>query len=240
MSDASVAVARRPVSRLPEIALCVAAVAVFTFWPPVHALDLHLQVFFFNRATGSWLVPPDDRGLLYWLFYRGPKLVLVLSSTVLLLWLLRCGFARRWRPFEMRLLLALSVFGLTALVAGLLKGWTGISCPAQETIFAGPHAHVAIMDRLMGFAPFNEHLRCWPAGHAAAGFGLLGLRLFASGAASPSWLHLAPGLAGGWALGIYQMARGQHYLSHTLVTMALALLLSGLARVILDRIEERG
>ncbi len=184
--------------------------------------------------------PPDGRDALFWLFYRGPKVALAVASAASLLWLLRCGLTRRWRSFETRLLLALSVLGVTALLAGLAKGGPGISCPVQETIFAGPYAHVAIPDRLFGIIPFNEHFRCWPAGHAAAGFGLLGLRLLAPGGVSPSWRHLAPGLAGGWALGIYQMAQGQHYLSHTVVTMALAFLLSSLAVMILDRLEDRG
>jgi len=240
VSDASFAARPRSVPRFPELALAVAAIAVFTLWPPVHALDLHLEAFFFDRSASAWLVPPDGRDALFWLFYRGPKVALAVASAASLLWLLRCGLTRRWRSFETRLLLALSVLGVTALLAGLLKGWTGISCPVQETIFAGPYAHVAIPDRLFGIIPFNEHFRCWPAGHAAAGFGLLGLRLLAPGGVSPSWRHLAPGLAGGWALGLYQMARGQHYLSHTIVTMALAFLLSSLAVMILDRLEDRG
>ncbi|MBO6633028.1 phosphatase PAP2 family protein [Parvibaculum sp.] len=240
MSDASVAIRRRSVTRFPELALAVAAIAVFALWPPVHALDLRLEAYFFDRAVSAWLVPPDSHGLLFWLFYRGPKLALAAAGAASLLWLLRCGLMQHWRSFETRLLLALSVLGITALLAGLLKGWTGISCPVQETIFAGPYAHVAVLDRLQGIAPFNEHFRCWPAGHAAAGFGLLGFRLFAPGGAPPSWRYLAPGLAGGWVLGIYQMARGQHYLSHTVVTMALAFLLSSLAIMILDCLEDRG
>jgi membrane-associated PAP2 superfamily phosphatase len=35
------------------------------------------------------------------------------------------------------------------------------------------------------------------------------------------WMGLAFGLAAGWIVGLYQMLKGVHYLSHTIVTMFL-------------------
>jgi membrane-associated PAP2 superfamily phosphatase len=224
--------------RSPEVALSLAAIAVLTLWPPVHALDLKLAAPFFDAAAGSWFFPPDDRGAAYWLLYRGPKIFLVAVSVVSLLWLAWRGFTKRWQPFDTRFLAGL--LGFTALLVGLVKKSTGVSCPVQETVFAGPYAHVAIWDRLFALVPSNEHLRCWPAGHASAGFGLLGIRVMAPLHARLSWRYLMPGLAGGWVLGLYQMARGQHYFSHTVVTMAIAFILSAAAIAILDRIEDRG
>ncbi|MFN4228403.1 phosphatase PAP2 family protein [Parvibaculum sp.] len=238
MSDTSLSGLRRSALRSPEVAFSLGAIAIFTLWPPVHALDLWLEVPFFQ--AGSWFFPPGDRGIAYWLLYRGPKIALVAAGVSSLLWLMWCGIAKRWRPFHTRFLLGLLVLGFTPLLVGLLKNATGVSCPVQETIFAGPYEHVAVWDRIFDVVQSNEHLRCWPAGHAAAGFGLLGLRVLAPAGARLSLLWLLPGLAGGWVLGLYQMARGQHYLSHTIVTMAIALLLSVLACMILDRIEDRG
>jgi len=125
------------------------------------------------------------------------------------------------------------------LIVGLLKKLTGVSCPAQEMLFGGPWPHVAIWDRLLSAAPYNTHLRCWPAGHASAGFGLMGVRLLAP-AAWRFGIYWLPGHGAGWMMGIYQMARGQHYLSHTLMTMMLAILLSSLALMILDRRGRKG
>jgi len=240
VSDTLAGASRRGFLRSPEVVLSLAAIAVLTLWPPVHALDLKLAEPFFNAATGSWFFPPDDRGVPFWLLYRGPKIFLVAASSISLLWLAWRGFTKRWQPFDTRFLAGLLVLGLTALLVGAIKNSTGVSCPVQETVFAGPYPHVAIWDRLFALVPLNEHLRCWPAGHAAAGFGLLGTRVLAPVHARLSWRYLMPGLAGGWVLGIYQMARGQHYLSHTIVTMAIALLLSAVAIAILDRIEDRG
>jgi len=226
--------------RSPEVVFSIAAIAILALWPPVHALDFRLAALFFDAETGSWFFPPEDRGAAYWLLYRGPKILLVAASAVSVLWLAWRGVAKRWRPFDTRLLTGLLVLGFTALLVGLVKKSTGVSCPVQETVFAGPYAHVAIWDRLFALVPSNEHLRCWPAGHASAGFGLLGIRVMAPLHARLSWRYLMPGLAGGWVLGLYQMARGQHYFSHTVVTMAIAFILSAAAIAILDRIEDRG
>lgn len=233
-------VSRGGVARLPEVVVSLGLIVIFTFWPAVHALDLRLEAPFFDVAAGSWFFPPADRGLVFWLLYRGPKVLLVVAGVSSLLWLAWRGFNKRWRVSDTRFLLALLVLGLTPLLVGLFKNATGVSCPIQETVFAGPYVHVAIWDRIFVSIPSNEHFRCWPAGHAAAGFGLLGLRVFAPVTSRLSWAYLAPGLAGGWVLGLYQMARGQHYFSHTVITMAIALLLSVTACAILDRIEERG
>jgi membrane-associated PAP2 superfamily phosphatase len=240
VSDTLAGTSRCGFLRSPEVVLSLAAIAVLTLWPPVHALDLRLAAPFFDAAAGSWFFPPDDRGAAFWLFYRGPKIFLVVASAVSLLWLAWRGVTKRWRSFDTRFLAGLLVLGLTALLVGLIKNSTGVSCPVQETVFAGPYPHVAIWDRLFALVPSNEHLRCWPAGHATAGFGLLGIRVLAPVHARASWRYLMPGLTAGWVLGLYQMARGQHYFSHTIVTMAIALLLSAAAIAILDRIEDRG
>ncbi len=39
------------------------------------------------------------------------------------------------------------------------------------------------------------------------------------------WLGFAAGMACGWTMGIYQMLKGAHFLSHTVTTMLLAILI---------------
>lgn len=239
MSDISLAPAlRRGSSHIAEIVLAFAALMLLAVSPSIHSLDLKAASLFLD-ADGGWLLPSTNRDILYWLLYRAPKLLLAGGGSIVLVVLLFRACRRSWRPADTRLLLVVSAFGLVPLLAGLLKAVTGVSCPAQELAFGGPFAHVGLPDRLLLFTPYNEHLRCWPAGHASGGFALLGLRLlFAPGARFHPWAVL-PGLGAGWVLGIYQMSRGQHYLSHTAATMVLAFLLSSLACLILDRFEDR-
>ncbi|MBX3506007.1 MAG: phosphatase PAP2 family protein [Parvibaculum sp.] len=241
MSDIS---SQKVSGRIPgvrlETAAAAAAIFFFAFWPPVHALDIRLAAYFFDNASASWLVPPSREDLLYWLVYRGPKLALAIAGGGAALWLITEAVRRRWRPRYTQYALGLAVVALVPLVTGLLKAVTGVSCPAQEMLFAGPYSHADMVTRLLGSVPYNEHLRCWPAGHASAGFALLGLRLVAPPLLRSAFLYTMPGLAAGWTLGLYQMARGQHYLSHTIVTMAIAFLISSLACAWLARIEDRG
>ena len=63
--------------------------------------------------------------------------------------------------------------------------------------------------------------RCFPAGHASGGFALLGLIGLAR-TTRGRWAAFAVAMAAGWAMGVYQMAKGAHYLSHTLVTLLVA------------------
>lgn len=241
MSDFSSRKALSHTSHVPlEAVVSMAAIFFFAFWPPVHALDIRLAAYFFDGASASWLVPPSQEDFLYRLVYRAPKLALAIAGGGAALWLVTEAVRRRWRPRYTQYALGLAVVALVPLATGLLKAVTGVSCPAQETIFAGPYLHSDMVTRLVGNMPYNEHLRCWPAGHASAGFALLGLRLIAPPLLRSSFLYAAPGLAAGWTLGIYQMARGQHYLSHTVVTMALAFLISSLAYAWLARVEDRG
>lgn len=242
MSDVSTAISVRaaPSSREFEMMAALGLLALFTLWPSIHLLDLWVQMRFFDIQAGQWLLPPSDRGAFYWLLYRGPKLLLAVSAGLVLFRLAERAVMRRWHEVDTKLFLALCVVGLLPLMVGFLKSLTGVSCPVQETLFAGFHLHVAIWDRLSGILPYNDNLGCWPAGHASAGFGLLGLRLLVPPGSRLYWRYWAPGIGAGWAMGIYQMARGQHYLSHTMVTMALAILLSSLLVAILDRIAHRG
>ena len=59
--------------------------------------------------------------------------------------------------------------------------------------------------------------RGFPAGHASGGFALVALAGLAATRRSRR-IALAIGLALGTMMGIYQMLKGAHYLSHTLIT----------------------
>jgi membrane-associated PAP2 superfamily phosphatase len=239
MSDFTVAAGRPAGLRVEgEIAVCLTVIALFSLWPLVHLLDLAVQPFFFDASAGRWLIPPDDRGPQFLVFYKGVKIAFGIAGGGAVFWLIVRAARRRWSACDTRLAAALCVLALTPLIVGLLKKMTGVSCPAQELVFGGSYAHTAIWDRLIFLVPGNVHFRCWPAGHASAGFGLMGLRLLAP-AAQRFGIHWLPGLGAGWGMGLYQMARGQHYLSHTIVTMMLAILLSSIALVILERTMTR-
>ena len=140
----------------------------------------------------------------------GWMLVLLLALSV---WWPK-GFLRR---IDGRERLQMAVSALLALgVISVIKNLSATSCPWDLTEFGGLARHVShwalgVVDGGGG--------RCFPAGHASAGFAFFGgyfaLRRKAPGAAR--W-WLAGSLLAGFVLGGAQQIRGAHFMSHTLWT----------------------
>ena len=204
-----------------SLAVLLLAVAV-TPW--FESLDIYLAREFYNADTGQWLVP-KGRPPIWHVLYLAPKILLVLIAVCLFV-AFACGFyLPKPRRYRSALLLSLLALGLVpSLVAGL-KNVTDIYCPIQTAIFGGTFPNIEIFE---AYPPDIEHAkpgRCWPAAHASGGFALMGITIFANRSNWRRRLFLTlPGFTLGWAMGLFQMARGHHYLSHTLVSLGLALL----------------
>lgn len=213
---------------LSEAGLLLLLLVGIMLCPPIGVLDVYVQALFFDVPDRTWVVPPGDRGVIYLILYRGIKAVLVAAGIVCIAWLA----VRLWKQgrsdLTVRAGTAILVAAALPLLIGFLKENTGISCPAQEQMFGGPLAHVDLWARLYASLPVLEQMHCWPAGHASGGFSLMAVRLLPR---HDDVKLLWPGLFLGWVLGLYQMARGQHYLSHTIVTMLMAMLLVVMARL---------
>jgi membrane-associated PAP2 superfamily phosphatase len=108
---------------------------------------------------------------------------------------------------------------VTALLAPLavssLKWFSVTSCPWDLDMFGGVARYFSHWSSIADGG--SGH--CFPAGHASAGFGLLG-GYFAFRNAAPrisrAWLQGS--LAAGMVLGVAQQIRGAHFMSHTLWT----------------------
>lgn len=121
------------------------------------------------------------------------------------------------RPMHSRQRLQLAISTLASLAAiSLLKYGSTTSCPWDLQEFGGVARYVShwAWNRMDGGVG-----RCFPAGHASAGFAFIG-GFFALRHTQPQtayrWLRWA--LAAGLVLGLAQQARGAHFMSHTLWT----------------------
>lgn len=182
-------------------------------------LDDFVQDALYDSAGAGWLVPAQAR----WprlLFYRLPKVALAAWGAGLA----GSALARLWHRAPARSLAVLEplfLFSALALVpasVGLAKQHTRVHCPAEIERYGG---RIAEHDLLALWRPASDLVtpgHCFPAAHASGGFALLALVFV--GDRRPR--RAAWGLAAGWVMGGYQMARGAHYLSHTLVSMLLA------------------
>jgi len=201
----------------PAGLLLAAAFALFEFT----GVDLAVQDLLFDSDTRRWLVDATNPlGRL--VFYDGPKALIILTAVGVLTlalgpaaWRTRLGFARR------DLWVALLTLVTVPSLAGLGKSTTNTFCPSEIRRYGGDVPYVKVCEPYPADDLPARKGRCFPAGHASGGFALLGLMWLRR---TRGWklAGLAVGLGTGWWMGGYQMAKGAHYLSHTVVTMLLA------------------
>lgn len=213
-------------------------------------LDIWFQDFFYNHDSHAWLVDKSDRlGRLF--FYNGPKVLLGIGAGILALSLAipRTGFAARgwsnfWFSQRRRVMLLLLALATGPILIGILKARTDIYCPDETKRYDGYAPHVRVLESYPAEfkawqatrpAGTDERGRGWPAGHASGGFAVVVL-WFVLQARKARWAGLLGGIALGWWMGSYQILKGAHYLSHTLLTWAICWLLACiLARLVLPR-----
>ena len=210
--------------------LTVAALAVALVLFARTELDLWVQDALYDFADARWLV--DARAALpRLLFYRLPKLALAGSALVLAARASVAWRGDRRSPSSQRTARA-SLFLLAALavvpgVVGLGKQVTGVHCPSESDRYGGRVPHHTLFEQPPPTTFPIPRGRCFPAAHASGGFAVMALAFVGS----QRLRRAGWGLGLGWVLGLYQMARGAHYLSHTVVAMLLAWgIVLGLAR----------
>jgi membrane-associated PAP2 superfamily phosphatase len=120
------------------------------------------------------------------------------------------------------------------LSAVLLKYASGVSCAYELQAFGGPEPNAFGQLSLTRLWAMRGSHGCWPSGHASGGFALFALGMLDRPARLRRLLWRG-GLAIGSGMGIYQVLRGAHFLSHILVTAFLAQLLACLLARVFQR-----
>lgn len=183
-------------------------------------MDIWLEDQLYNFPLHHWWLEKEAR-LPKLLFYIGPKRLFIGAAVLLLLCLV---FARHtpWIRDNHRGLsiVLLSMILVPAVINGL-KSVTNIPCPKDIQHYGGTHPYVSLFEHNQETTPTLTRVACYPAGHASGGFSLLSLFfLFRTRRAKALAVSTALGI--GWITGIYKMLIGDHFLSHTIVSMVLA------------------
>ncbi len=195
--------------------LLLALILIFEYYSD---WDTRIQEFFFDRGQNRWIIDPERHKQLGIFFYSGLKNMLILIAAFCLARLLASIRFKQLRPNNKAYaILLLSIIFVPAIVAGA-KYVTNVYCPYQLAIYNGQYPFVRILETYPDDFTQPKPGRCFPAGHATAGFALMALFYFFK-TPRRRWLGLGLGLLLGWTAGIYQMLRGQHFLSHTLFSM---------------------
>ncbi|MEJ2489584.1 MAG: phosphatase PAP2 family protein, partial [Sulfurovaceae bacterium] len=128
------------------------------------------------------------------------------------------------KEYKRGLLIVLLSMMLVPATVGTLKTTTKVPCPHDIVHYGGSYPDVKVLDAYPKDFLHKSNVRCWPAGHASGGFALMSLYfLFKTPKNKKRALIVA--IVIGWIMGLYKMLLGDHYLSHTIVTMLLSWLL---------------
>lgn len=138
---------------------------------------------------------------------------------VLALWIaarLRPGLSEWRRPLAYLLLSTLLAIALVS----ALKSLTDMDCPWDLRRYGGANDFFGVLSQR---PPGLARGRCFPAGHASAGYAWVALYFFFL-LVQPRlrWLGLSLGLGLGLLFGVSQQLRGAHFLSHDLWTLGIA------------------
>ena len=208
---------------LLPVFLSLAGVAAGFCLEGVPAFDQAAQSLFYSE--NGWLLSHEFHNAYKLFLYTGPKIGIGLAAAgALAVWVCAVCHSRlreRLRVWRNPVLILLLSIMMIPLAAASLKAVTGVYGPVDLLPYGGAHPHVGLLPGLM----FEERLaggRSFPAGHASGGFALMAL-YYLPLSGKKRLVSLGFGLACGWLMGLYQMARGEHFLSHTLTSMFIAL-----------------
>lgn len=196
-----------------HLLLLVLAILLFECTP----LDIWVQDHCYSFETHTWAVNRKDP-VKKLLFYTGIKDTVALFALTCLITLIASCVNKslnKWRRPASMMLVALILVPL--IVAGA-KHVTNVPCPSALEHYGGHKPYVPLWRYVFRVDVPNPCGCCFPAGHATGGFALMML-YFVLPTPRQRKLGLLLGLTLGWVMGTYQILKGAHFLSHTVVTM---------------------
>jgi membrane-associated PAP2 superfamily phosphatase len=199
-----------------SIVLLIVTISVFQ----ITNLDIVVQDLFFDFTTQQWILDRNDR-ILDFIFYSGIKKLLILVAIAILIALIFFRKKMIVDTYKKGLLIVLLSAIFVPSVVGGLKAVSNTPCPKNIGHYGGNYPDLKVFDSYPSDFKQKCKIRCWPAGHASGGFALLSL-FFLFKRTENRKKAIIFALAIGWSMGIYKMLIGDHFLSHTFITMFLA------------------
>ncbi len=204
----------------------IAVVILFEF----SNLDVVLQAKFFDAQSASWIWDKEEP-ILRFILYDGVRFIYALGALSLLAFVAFCGNLPSLASRRQGLLIVSVSLLLIPLVVNVAKDTTNIPCPRNLVTFGGEYPHVTLFSGYPENSSVSHNVACFPAGHASGAFALLSIFFLIQKRRNRAVLVVSV-LALAWIIGLYKMIIGDHFLSHTIVSMLLAwLLILGVAHV---------
>ena len=199
--------------------LLISVIAIFQLC----VLDIFIQSFFYNFDTKNWLIDKDEP-ILKFFFYDGIKNLLILFAVNILIFLIFLRKKELIQEYKKGLIIVLLSAIFVPVIIGSLKAISNTPCPCNIVNFNGTYPETKVFDSYpKGFIQTSK-AKCWPAGHASGGFALMAL-FFLFKTPKNQKRALVVALVIAWSMGLYKMLLGDHFLSHTIITMIMAWLI---------------
>ncbi len=201
------------------LALAVASVLLET----ATKYDFLFSRFFYDAINSLWLMDKSNQ-LAYVIFYSGIKACYGILWLVFLLLLL---FKKIPEPNKSGVKIFLWSVLWSSIVIGLLKSSTNMACPKDLVNFGGNIVYKSLFESYNLQDMPEQVQRCFPAGHAGFGFSFFSL-MFIAHQREIRFLIGFIALIIGTSMGLYKMLIGDHFMSHTLVSLFLSLAITHL------------
>ena len=199
--------------------LLIAVIALFQFTN----LDILIQNFFYNFESKSWLIDKNEPILKFFL-YDGMKIFLIAIAVGILFSLIFLRKNKIIQEYKKGLIIVLLAAFFIPLFIGSLKAISNTPCPCNIVYFNGTYPDIKVFDSYPKDFIQTSKAKCWPAGHSSGGFALMALFFLFKNPINQK-LALGAALIVGWSMGTYKMLLGDHFLSHTIITMLMAWLI---------------
>lgn len=189
----------------------------------ISSIDITIQDHFFYPNTHTWYLDKNMEPY-HFLFYTGIKKLLIFIAICFLLTFIFLRKHPLIQSYKQGILIVILSAIFVPVIVGALKKTTNMPCPKDEIHYGGDYPRTAVWESYDEPYTSKKHIACWPAGHASGGFALMSL-FFLFKRKRNRYLALIFALVIGWSMGNYKMMIGDHFFSHTWITMLLAWLI---------------
>lgn len=183
-------------------------------------LDIFIQNYFYNFDTSKWILDKNEP-ILKFLLYDGLKKALILFAVSILFILIFLRKNERIEKYKKGLIIVLLSAIIIPITIGSLKAVSNTPCPKNIEFFGGNYPNIKVFESYPSNFVQEKKAKCWPAGHASGGFALLSL-FFLFKKRKNKILIISFSFILAWSMGLYKMLIGDHFLSHTIITMLIA------------------
>jgi len=184
-------------------------------------VDLIVQDLFYNYNDKQWILGQYTQPYKF-IFYDGIKDLLIMFAVIILLLLIASFKIKSLKIYRKGFIIVLLAAAIIPTTVGYLKKETNMPCPKNELQYGGFYPRTAVWESYSDdffLKPYRN--KCWPAGHASGGFALLSL-FFLFKKRKNKIIALSIAFVIAWSMGLYKMVIGDHFFSHTVITMLLA------------------